>query len=507
MNKQNQNSRKGDIAFIIVVYVLGTLNLFGTESTIVSLFASFCEYAIVLYYLFKGNYKFAYIFFLAFAATTLEVDIFVYGDKATAATHERYTFFHLPVLHMYLYDLLAFTFLYKSYKETILKKYTIPPTYKLFIKCILIMFITGSMSVIIGMFINDNNIMDYGYYPKVALMGILGFMIRASVLVSALYITCNNKWHQICSKYLYFTLISLAFVCVTSALLGFKGFYGESYLMLSSLAVAYTPFLLIFVNINAKVPHKSLALIAGILVIVLSFAHPTCIGSKWYLIILVALAGWFILLLKIKSAWKIVGTTIIGLLLMTLISQPLISLLSGGNDFVEWKLTQAVNTVNIFGSNSAADWYDGLDDSPLFRIDEPHNTFIEYQNKPWFALFGKGFGGSTRHHTNLLSWERKAGAFSEDQVKTGAYYQMHETFAVLFLQNGILGLFFFFSLVTLLIKRLYKTPWAMVGLIYIAFYWAYGSALVIGGIAMILALHESVSKKAGSTPGTPLVEL
>ena len=342
------------------------------------------------------------------------------------------------------------------------------------------------------MFFNDNGIMNWNYYPKVAIIQVLGFLTKGSIILAAAYIICDEKWYYRLSSQLSIILAAIAIICSVSSLLGFHGYYGEADIMLSTLAVAYTPMLITFANKNVYSRNKGLLLISGLLIIIISLLYPTCIGSKWYMIILAAIAGWIIIFTKVNSFWKIGGVTIIGLLAISLLSEPIISLVSMGNEYAEWKLTQAVKTMNILGQESAQDWYEDMDNSPLYRFDELHNTFIEYTEKPIYSVFGKGLGGTIKHHTFLLNWESGHGTFSESQIKMGAYYSMHETLAVLFLQHGLVGIYFFIVMLIYLARRLYKTPWAMVGLIWFLFYWSYGNALIIGGIAAVLALKENI---------------
>jgi len=490
MNMMNRKSAVRDYGFIIIIIVLGLFNAFGTIISALSLFAAVIEYGIVLTLLSKGKYRESFIYYIAFVAITLENDIFIYGERSMANSN-RFTFLNIPILGAYVFQLLAFIYLYMGYQDAQLNKYKIPSSIRQFQKWVIILFVTGSVSVIIGMFLNDNGIMNWDYYPQEAIIRIIGYLVKVSIILGAAYIVCDEKWFKMYERHLMYIIAAIAIISTITFILGYHGYYGDSEIMLSTLAIAYTPLLILFANKKINFPNKTLALTSGVLIIAVSLSMPNCIGSKWYMIILAAVAGWFIIFAKLKSYINIIGMTVVGLFLLTLLSEPLISLISGGNEFVEWKLTQAVKTMNIFGRDSAKDWYEDMDNSPLYRIDELHNTFIEYTEKPGYVIFGKGLGGTTRHHTNLLYWESGHGTFSESQIRMGAYHSMHETMAVLFLQHGIAGICFFFIMIGMLAKRLYKTPWAMIGLIWILFYWSYGVSLLIGGVAMVLAIRDN----------------
>ena len=111
-----------------------------------------------------------------------------------------------------------------------------------------------------------------------------------------------------------------------------------------------------------------------------------------------------------------------------------------------------------------------------------------------YFLFGKGFAGTTLHHTNLLDWERGGGTFSREQITHGIYYQMHESINLIYLRHGLCGLTFFISMISSLIKHIKCSPWAAIGLIWFVFYWGFGNTLWIGAVAIVLALNTQSDK-------------
>ena len=200
------------------------------------------------------------------------------------------------------------------------------------------------------------------------------------------------------------------------------------------------------------------------------------------------------MLAKIKSIWALTVGAVIFLMIVPFIILPVVSLFDA-NSYAAIKLDQALSTINVFGAANMVQFFADMNASPLQRFDELHNILIEYAHKPWFALFGKGIGGTTRHYTTLLSWNGLED-FSIDQIRMGAFYRMHESLAVFFLQHGIIGLIFFFKIIGMLLKRLYKTPWTMMALVWFFFYWEYGISLIIGSAILVLALSEDVESSS-----------
>ena len=220
-----------------------------------------------------------------------------------------------------------------------------------------------------------------------------------------------------------------------------------------------------------------------------TFVVPTPIGSKWYLILVAAFIGILVMKAHIKSVKSMVVIGVLSLIVVSFVADPLLDSL--GDNYVGWKLKQTLHVLNVF-SESGEDWLLSQDHSALYRIDEPLNIFIEYTQKPSYLIFGKGFGGTTLHHTNILMWETDRGAFSNEQVLMGAYSQMHESFACLFLRHGILGLAFIVVTMKNIFKRLYLSPWGIIACVWFIFYWSYGLAILLGAVALVLSYSETI---------------
>lgn len=495
---KSKNVLPSYILFLVVVFLLGLMNMYGTLFTSVSLVTAIIEYIIVLYFLFQGNYIKSFVYYLAFIAVTLENNFFIYGE--TVDEHVRYSFLMLPFVKDYLRWALALVYFLHGYNEYREKCLTMPK-HRIISKgniavkkWLMLLFLSGSVSVLLGLLSNDNNVMNYpDVYPKQAIISVISFVVKASLIMSAVFFTCQKKYVEIMKLYLQLIIIDIAFVSSFAAIIGFVGSYGDAVIVSSPTSLALTPVLLIFANKSINSFHSTLSLVAALLIIVISFIYGgTVVGSKWYIIIGMTLVGLIIITTKIKSLWLLSFVAIGLLMLIPLLIDPLLSIV-GQNNFLSYKLSQALDVMNFFGNRNASSWYENMNNSPLQRFDELHNIFIEYTNKPWFALFGKGLGGTTRHYTTILSWNDR-GNFSIEQVRMGAFFRMHESLSVLFLQHGILGLLFFIMIIKEIVIRLHKSPWSMAALIWFVFYWDYGASLAIGSIAMVLAMNENIEK-------------
>lgn len=466
------------------------MNMYGTESPGISLFVALTEYMIVFSLIITGNFYKAFFYYLAFTATILEFDTFIYGENASA--HVRYSFANLPVFTDYLRWLLAYYFAGIAYNDFVSRKTYLPKTMRSLKKWLFFLFVSGTISVTVGLIFNDNGVLNSNVFPEVAILNVLQFLVKACIILTTVFILLKDGWKELCSNYVLIIIITVALITVTAALIGFVGQYnGRETILIAPLAVALTPMLILFIFKQESIHFHLLAVLLGIGVLISSFIYGgTAIGSKWYIIIFLAFAGLFISYYKIRSITVLAIGGLACLLVLPFVIIPILSLFDT-NTYAAVKLDQALSTINIFGAQNVAAWFTDMNASPLQRFDELHNISIEYLNKPWFAVFGKGIGGTTLHYTNLLSWSGLED-FSEDQIRMGAFYRMHESLGVIFLQHGIIGVVFFFKIICMLLKRLYITPWAMMALVWFFFYWEYGISLIIGSVILVLTLSEEV---------------
>lgn len=480
------------LRFSVVLFVLGLMNVFGNYSIIISLLSSLLSYVLVLYPVIKNkDVERSFIYFIACVAITFDETIFVYGyDKEVG----HFSFWGLPILGGYLAYFLSIIYFIVLYKKRGAASFRLSPEKRRLFNYILILLVTGTITIGFCMLVNDNNMMKTGYYPKHAISTILRFICRSCILLTAIILCTNEKWKDLCSDYLQLILIVVVFVSVVAALLGFTGFYADNKILLAPLSFTFTPMLLIFSLKRLHSPFRVLSVVAAILAIIFSFIYGgVAMGSKWYLFILGAVVGIIFIVLRVKSIWTMIGYVIIGLLLLPLLAIP-ISRISSENNYVGWKLTQAFNTINIFGGGGVNDWYDSMDLSPLFRIEEMQCILIEYYNKPAYILFGKGLSGTTRHYTDILVWEEGDGGFPPEQQKLGAYSSMHESLLTIILAHGLFGMVFLLSMIRVLLRRAYFTPWAIIGTFWLFMFWDYNYSMLVGAVAMALALCENLPK-------------
>lgn len=469
--------------YFLFALIFGFLNIVTSHNTYASLLLGIIEYIIVYYFIMKGKNFNALSFFLIFTSVSLEMDDYVFG---TSVPIDRYSFFNFPSLYDWPFNITT-VILFVSTCKMRISSYI--QDLNVFLKWNKFLLISGTISIILAMIFNDNGIISSGLYPKLAISTILRYSFLILFFATIIEFCMDSLYKYELQELLKGTLLGVAISSVLGVLVGFHGYYGEhDNIILAPMIFGYTPCLLLFYRKDNPKTYKYL--LASLLVIFVAFYHPSCIGSKWYLIIAGTIYAFVYSRLNIDSNWVILGLFAVILLLVPTMMQLLGSLMSQG-DYNQWKFAQALGALDVFSHDSFKSWFESLDNSAQFRIDEIMNISIEYTNNPLFILFGKGLGGTTLHYTNYvnLNWEGDT-SFTIEQIKNGFFYQMHESSGLLYLRHGIAGLAFLGYVIYRLISNLKSNPWAMIGLLWFFFYWGFCVSFRLGALALVLALMK-----------------
>lgn len=468
---------EGKKGFIFIT-LLAFINIYSSSSYPLSMGVTILEYGLLYYYIVIGRYDKAFMLYLVFMSVSLEMDAFIFIEGKP--TFERWSFYNPSSLFKFTI-LLLFILMYMKYKNKIVLN-TDTKKFSIWMKIVLW---SGLISILLGMLLNDNGILSSGLYPA-AITNPLIYFLGLLSLFGCTIIMCSFKDKKIQIEELCKTiLLGVSVAAILSMLLGYKGYYGFEEMMLAPMLSGFAPFVLVFIR-DAKKKEKILNFAIFVLIVFLAFSHPNVVGSKWYIIISAALLYLIYSYMPNKSPIFMVILAVLMLYLIPVLSEFLMEIMST-SDFNKWKFSQVMKTMDITSYTSLEAWFLDLDTSAKFRVDEPMNIAIEYFNKPWFALFGKGIAGTTLHYTPFCDWNDSA-AFLTNQTAYGFYSEMHESTSVLFLRHGIAGIIFLVSTIIMLLKKIKYSPFAMWGIVWLLFYWSYGNSFRLGAVALIIAL-------------------
>lgn len=477
---------------LIIACLFGLASLISVHTNHIGSFLAVLEYIFVYISIVRGKVLDAFLYYLIFTTFSFEVESFLYLGTPPFTLH---SFLNPPIvggwLHIFTIILICFH-VRKEYGK--LSKET--EGYK-FLTWLFVLLFTGIFMGWLGYLINDNGIRLRSATHHVLIFSeTLRYFSLVTFFWSGLLLSQNCHSRPIILNCCKNILICLCFIAIVSFFMGYEAYASqkETGNMLVPLASLFIPTLLVIKDGYKNLKYYHIVTLITIFVIILSYNRPNVMGSKWYLVLVGTLYMVFVSYLRIKSVAWFVVVAIMGLFVISSFSEVLITFFSN-SDYNVWKANQAFGALDIFSHNSFNDWFLSLAPSAAYRIDEPVNIGIEFFEKPLFAPLGKGFGGTTIHHTTLMYWEQGNGTYSDDQIALGAYNAMHESIAVIFLRHGLLGIVFLVIYLIRLIKKIPYSNWTFVGILWFVFFWRYGISFWIGALAMAIALTAKTDVK------------
>ncbi|MGX7419745.1 hypothetical protein ACWOFR_13195 [Carnobacterium gallinarum] len=295
-------------------------------------------------------------------------------------------------------------------------------------------------------------------------------------------------------QFLFAALFAISISIIFSFFNGNFGYYGGVNTLLIQSIVQFFPFIFIFYFYDYRIPKWSYVLIfiAGYISLVYN--------AQGKIIIVYFLLPILITIIYAKNK-KIIPLFLLLFLLpiFILVFVELIGNLSADSILFKSKFDQAFALIKFWDGN----WFDNLPSSPKYRVSEFLNIISEYLKKPYFFFFGKGFLGSitdTRSLFNMYDLD----AFTVDEWNYRIFYNMHETLNVVFLSNGLFGLYVLFKVLRNLMKNINDNPWILIGSFWFLIIYGYSITLTAFGCFSLLYGYycsDMSNKKMGTEGG------
>lgn len=491
-----QNGYLKNIVILTGLYILSAI---GARIPVIGLGLAIIEWGVLLFFAIKGNYFKSYCMVIAFITSSFETTTFtseIVSDDATV-----YSIYSLPVVRSILcYAFIIFLCVvfrgkYKSAIKSRLKSF---PEVKKILSFFPIMLITGIITGLLVYIANDNGVATSGWYFTKYIEFTIKIVTLMSLIYSAALICIGDfEYRRRLESFCEQLIICAALATTITLLVGMRGYYGsKGTLIFMPLATSIAASLILFYGFKNK--NRLLYFVIGaIFTFEIMFIAGSHMGSKFYI---VPAASFIILVLNGMKNGKLgsfAGVVII--VFIAVIGSGLTITSTYIGSYNNWKLNQLLQMFEFRG-NTFASWYLQLPNSPRIRVDEFMSTLYEYAQKPWYFLFGKGTAGTITHLWGDTIWTIKgSGAFSDYEIDSGIFMFMHESLNVLFIRHGLLGLYFFVSVIVMLFKKMLKSPWALIALIWFVFYWGTYRSWWLGAIALILALTPSVNDTNSDT--------
>ncbi len=470
-----------DIRKLLICTIIGLLNSFcyGNKAIMGGLCAF--EVAFLLFFLLRNDYVRYVCYYLVFLSFSMESETFVGTNVFYGFKNFRFAGINLAVWMLIPIMVLLLVNL---------KVFRVKPSKKLriFIRKLLIFTVIGCIMGLLSYLANDNGAGSFSTLFDCYYSNVLPFI---EIMIVSWSLIINRDKLFIAKQFLYAEIPALAIVftiCMITGNYGNRG--GLQSLQVSELYFLLVCALILVIYDQFSSIDKTVLMISGAVILILSLMYNSS-GKIVIMTVMIPIA--MIILMKRKgSATKTIVAVISAVVALMLIFSWLFPLLMAKSQLLTYKYQQAISMFS-FGTG-IGNWLQNMPESPRMRITEFINIGAEFLKKPWFALFGKGFGGTIKDNLNLFT-DLNSFMFSEWELSLGAYYSMHESINCFFLIGGLYGLFTLFSLLGIMYKNFHKSPWLLMGLLWFLFFYNYHMNIAIYGICSIIVGFLDIENK------------
>jgi hypothetical protein len=465
----------GKNKYILFASIIATLNVLLYENFLASLAVVLLEVLILGYYFFRNDITRYLGYYLMFLCLSLEFDALVGSEAFYGFKNFRILGINLGVISLLPP---AIKMLVKGVRMKELKA-RFPKLYK-FETILFLMSIMGVFFGLLTYLINDNNIQNLEN-SIVEFINVCYSMMAVPILISLIYIHIlmyEREKINILKDYLIAVLVGISVSLVISILSGKQGYYGGVNTLIVSNVIRYIPFLMVLMfyeNLNSRIVVTAAAFIGMALSLVYNAS-----GKLIILYMMVPIA--IVAILWKRKKYVIAQLFIFLIPVLVIIALYLIGNLREESMLFNSKYNQALSMLTFWEPN----WFENMADSPKFRISEVLNIAVEYAEKPWYLLFGKGYMGSIKDHLQLFFYSDNGGGFSLPQWANDTFYSVHETFNILFLYHGLFGIGVYIYMLKQVLKYFTTSPWLLMGSFW--FLMVYGFSVTMSAFGMVCLL-------------------
>lgn len=468
---------------LLLSAIVSILNIISIGSVRMSICIIAVEVLSLVFLIVIGKYTLFYSLFVVFSSLSIEISTFAGLEEHKSLTTVR--FLGINVVAWILVFFIIYSFIIKKKRNfKINKEFS-----RLFFAFLFIIL----LGVVIGLFnilINDNEIRSIDFLKHyIAIFYIMGFCPLLFIISTFVCLSSEPSKSLVLKN----AIIAVIFGSCVQGIFSYLNHYTISLGGLDDVGIAAS-------NIYFYLPFG----------ITLFFCEPVRNMKFKYPLLVVFVAGVAVFLINNANGKFIISlfiSLIISIMLMNykerLIVLPLlicfafaaIIYASQKTDiFSQYLLKQKIEEVRGLLNVFSPSWLSNMPASPRFRITEFMNTVVEYEKKPWYLLFGKGYAGSIRDH--LHAFVKVGGEYSDDQWEIGSFFYLHESFNLLFLNNGILGVLLWVNILVIFMKNYKKSFFIILGCAIFLITYGYSFVLtLVGFTSLVVGAFDCCHKK------------
>jgi hypothetical protein len=282
-----------------------------------------------------------------------------------------------------------------------------------------------------------------------------------------------------------YTMLTTLTACLIVNTLGFQGTYGASPYYLAPTIIFLASFIILIFKDPVYNLRPSSVYILFIILIIIPILFLNLAGGK---IILFAIISVLIAnkIFQLKNiAFILVAMTVI---IFTFIN------IDHDGILIKSKVDELFSLLNFASGN----WYDLLQPSTRFRVDEFINIYNHYATYPQNILSGFGIAGGAPDYIGAYGIVAD-GSFPEVEYLNGHFISYHEL-SSFFIKYGLTGIILILYLFMQTYKNKNSSQFLTVGFIWFLFFWGYSQTLaVIGAAILAVGVMEALAIKKDDT--------
>jgi len=456
----------GALFYGILCCAITILNSIFCTNTTVSILLGFAETVFLMYLLLFRSAGDFICYLILFSATVIESSLFATGSQDNV----MYSMLNLPKIHFYhLFVFLAVAYL----KAVSSRKKGSMLLYKDISLGVIILFVLGCLVTVITLLLNDNGVFE--------IKGMMRFVIQDTYntfwvcMIFAILWICLNNDDNFKIRFKGVLLGILSGVTVSTVFLIFAGNVikqRSSMYLIAPLSLFYAPGLILF-YFSEKCGRAYLAI--GLLAAVIQVNYTLGIAGAWWIFFASCMGVFMIKVFngaenRRKRNWLIlIGVVLFLITISTLIyvDQDITNSIKPANYQVAYKLSTFRELLNFSGGLDH--WYLRLGESIGTRVEEMVNILLEMLKKPWYIVFGKGYGGSVPHEWGVYNWNVYGSSFPDVMINHEIYSWFHMGLAEIFSNFGLLGICIIFKVLKTGIEEVFHKRgncWIVIGMLW-----------------------------------------
>lgn len=416
----NSMSHRTSYIYLLISFVITLYNILTIGSTL-GIILPLIEFAYVLYNILKGNYSCALYWHLVFVMTSIS-SASIEGMNSGNENISVYNYYSVklvgPIGISYLFTILLFLI-------SLTKKIGIRNRLMHQLLFVLLYFaISGDIIGIIGFCFNT------GYYLPDFIKYNIYIWISIFTLYSILHLFDSNYISR-CFHSAIPIISGSIIACLISRFMGIYTTYGGLEIPYVSDLCYFGSVLIIALFFKAS---NKLIIIPAIICYGILMTQAMSGKMVFYIIIAFMYIAYLSFFNKdFQESFKYVKTLRLCCIIIVMIGAVYIPIImSDTSSLTSIKITAAAS---IF-SGSLED----VSNSPATRIAEVANFFYNNRTNPFNLLFGNGYGGYFTDELGIMSGLDLSGGWSDEVIRSGRFSSAHDTFSVVPLLNGVIGL-------------------------------------------------------------------